>query len=550
MKQKIISKPERLASKFGPAPIQIGLKDMYEKISWARQTNPKGYEIKNITAFKVQKHGMSPKEAISFGIELENGMIIQQAGVMGGISAGVAEPGTHASIQDAIDFFNANVKEKMIGLNVTDPKSITNKIIEIDEQHKATATNQDKPSFSYIGSEISIGLSMITTAAFAERLGVPTEVVINYLYNEHTMTNGLSNEIRPMSIPVNLSVVYEGGAHGATQTLQELIDAKIIKDASLFPKRFLNPITKKDRLPMVPPQETQVMVYTETWKEAHDLGIKLTTVYQNILKENGIDYIFGAESGCTTKQVRTHNGDLINQELVLDLLNKAVDALGEDANKIMYALDIASSEIYISELDMYYIGPSSAGNDSGLVTNAEFTTYKLNLFNQFPRFISVEDWAVEDKIEHWQDAKAIMPNMIQMGDDNTVSNAFYINKFKDVINAHLQKPNQSGEQEAMFEAVGTSHQNGNISIFSHRGTRPELETYTALAAIGMGGFGGKWTLYGPGRGGLIAAMNQVEAQYADMPNVKIPYQGGVVLQNDGPYNEVGWAQVVRAHVNP
>ncbi|HLP48630.1 MAG TPA: hypothetical protein VK469_22000, partial [Candidatus Kapabacteria bacterium] len=230
-------------------------------------------------------------------------------------------------------------------------------------------------------------------------------------------------------------------------------------------------------------------------------------------------------------------------------LNEATDALGDDAKHVKWALDIASSEMYIPEIDRYYIGPSAAQNGSGLVTNEEFTRYKLELFKKYSRFLSVEDWADESKMEHWEDAKQIIPNMIQMGDDNVVSNADLIKKFKDVQNAHLQKPNQSSEEQAMIAAVGTSHQLGNVVIFSHRGTRPADEDYTATAAMAMFAFGGKWTLWGIGRGALIAAMNQVDELYNRGPyeNVKVPYQGALVRDPDGLYQQ-GWAKRLRKEI--
>ena len=349
-------------------------------------------------------------------------------------------------------------------------------------------------------------------------------------------------------------MVWEGGKHGAALTLKEMMDKEIMADASEFPGRFLDKerIKKKDKkilLGMVPPQEVQVMTFVPNWEQARNLGIKLTKIYQDKLKQRGINIEYGAESGCTTKQTHTGGGELITLELILDILNEATDALGDESKYVRWALDIASSEMYIPEIDRYFIGPGAAGNKSGLVTNDQFTRYKLDLFKKYPRFISVEDWADESKMGHWETAKQIMPYMIQMGDDNVVSNAQLIEKFKDVQNAHLQKPNQSAEEQAMIAAVGTSHKLGNAVVFSHRGTRPADEDYTATAAMGMGGFAGKWTLWGIGRGALIAAMNQADQLYNRGPykNVKVPYQGEMVLDTDGPYQQ-GWAKRLREEI--
>lgn len=542
------------SGEYGPHPMQQGLLPLYEKVEAAEKNAPPEFIIKDIYCFFDQKHGDKPKEAISFGIVLESGPIIKRAGVMGGISAGKAEPGTHGSIKEAIDFFYSKVRQKFIGLNVSQAEEITEKINVLDDRFRNNSSNKDKPRFSYIGGEISVGISMICSIAFAERLGVPLEIVLNYRYNKYCITNRLAKDIRPITIPVNYSVVWEGGKHGAALTLQEMVDKKIITDDSKFPPRFKDPDKVKERedeilLGMVPPQEVQIMTFTPTWKQAREIGVNLTKIFQKLLKAKGINYIYGAESGCTTKQTHTTNGDLITLELILDILNEAMDNLGDDSKFVRWALDIASSEMYIPEIDMYYIGPSSAKNGSGLVTNDEFTRYKLELFKKYPRFISVEDWADESEMGHWEDAKKVMHYMIQMGDDNVVSNADKIEEFKEVQNAHLQKPNQSAEEQAMIAAVGTSHQLGNVVVFSHRGTRPADEDYTATAAMGMSGFGGKWTLWGIGRGALIAAMNQVDELYNRGPyaKVEVPYQGKLVLDPNGPYQQ-DWAKRLRDEI--
>lgn len=542
---------KKYSGEYGPHPMQEGLRALYDKVAEADRQAPSKFKIKDIYCFPDQKHGVEAKEAIAFGVVLENGPVIKRAGVMGGISAGKLEPDIHASINKAIEFFNQKVRKNFIGLNVSQPEKITDKIIDLDNQFRASSSNSKKPLFSYIGSEISVGISMICAISFAERLGVPLEIILNYRYNKFCLSNNLSDKICPLTIPVNYSVVWEGGKHGAAFTLKELEDKKIITDGSGFPDRFRKgeKFEKKDKsilLGMVPPQEVQIMTFASTWEQARNIGIKLTKIYQSKLKERGIDYVYGAESGCTTKQTHTNSGELITLELILDILNEATNALGNGAKYVRWALDIASSEMYVSEIEKYYIGPSAVKNKSGLVTNDEFTEYKIGLFKKYPRFISVEDWADESMKDHWDAAKRIMPHMIQMGDDNVVSNAELIEKFRDVQNAHLQKPNQSAEEQAMIAAVGTSHHLGNVVVFSHRGKRPADEDYTATAAMGMCAFGGKWTLWGIGRGPLITAMNQADELYNRGPyeNVEVPYQGKLVLDPNGPYQQ-GWAKKLR-----
>lgn len=553
----------REPSVYGPHPMQEGLRPLYEKISWARShaTNPQ-FVIKNIYAFRDQKHGMAPVDAISFGIVLgDDTFIVQNAPVMGGLSAGGLEPETHPNIKAAIEFFNNNVSPRLKGLSVAHPDVITEMIIKIDEELNAQSEDKTLPRFSYIGAELAVGISMISTLALAEVLHVPAEVIINYRYNEYAMSHGLAKEPRPLSLPVDFSVVWEGGKHGVAKHLPDLVKEGIIKDDSRFPARFKDAelINKGDKsilLAMVPPQELQILCFAPDWDSAYDIGVKLTNIYQKLLKDNGIKTKYGAESGFTTEQVRTADGKLITLELVLGILEQAVSSLKPDEAKyVRYALDIAASEMYIPEIDMYYIGPDAAqkvdpANVDGLVTNEQFTQYKLMLFKAHPRFISCEDWAADDQITHWDPpAKLIMEKMIQMGDDLNVSRGDLILKHNalGIQNAHLHKPNQVSEERASMEAVATSHNLNNVVVWSHRGTRSPQETFTAQGAMGTGSLGSKFTLWGPGRSALIAVMSQANKMYREL-GIKVLYQGAVVLDSNGPYKDYGWVKRLREEI--
>ncbi len=553
----------REASAYGPHPTQEGLRPLYERISWAR--NHAGFPrfvIKHIYAFRDQKHGMAPVDAISFGIVLEDDtFIVENVPVMGGISAGGLEPATHPNIPAAIKFFNENLSSRLKGLTVAQPDGITEMIVKIDEEFRGRSEDKEQPRFSYIGAEIAVGISMISTIALAELLHVPAEVIINYRYNEYAMSQGLAKDPRPITIPVDFSVVWEGGKHGVAKYLPDLIKEGIIKDASRFPARFKDAklINKGDKsilLAMVPPQELQIMCFAPDYNLAYDIGVKLTNAYQKLLKDSGIKTKYGAESGFTTEQIRTTDGKLITLELVLGILEKAVNSLKPDEAKyVRFALDIAASEMYIPEIDMYYIGPDAAKevdpvNVDGLVTNEQFTRYKLGLFKRHPRFISCEDWAADDQIAHWDpSAKLIMDKMIQMGDDLDVSRGDLITKHNilGIQNAHLHKPNQISEEKFSMDAVATSHKLGNVVVWSHRGTRAPQETYTAQGAMGTGSFGSKFTLFGPGRSALIAIMTQANQVYFQL-GINVPYQGALVLNPNGPYKDQGWAIRLREEI--
>jgi phosphoglycerate kinase len=577
----------RAPSQYGPAPIQEGLRPVFERIAWARNNSDREqFKIKKIYAFRDQKHGMEPRDSISFGIVVgDSFFVVENAPVMGGISAGGLEPDTHPNINAAIEFFEKNVKSRLEGLSIADPDKITEELVKIDGEFRAQAKNKEKPMFSYIGAEISVGVSMISTIALAEVLHAPVETVTNYQYNEIAMSLGLAKDPRPMSIPVNYSVVWEGGKHGVAKYLPELVKLGLIKDDSRFPARFkdqklIDKGEKEILLAMVPPQELQIMALTSTWKEAYRIGVNLTNAFKKTLRQNGVLTKYGAESGFTTDQTKsgkniafklnisgietleipgvTEGGQVITFEFILDLLEKAVDSLDpNDAKYVRYALDMAASEMHIPENDLYYIGMAAAqgvdsGNKDGLVDNQQFTQYKYNIFRNHPRFLSKEDWAADYRLEHWDpSAKAFMMAMaiIQMGDDFDVSREDLIRKHNKlgIQNAHLHKPNQASERKAGLLAVATSHNLNNVVVWSHRGTRSPQETYTTQGAIGTGAFGAKVTLWGPGRSALIAVMNQVES-FAREFNIDIPYQGALVQDPNGPYQDAkaySWAAKFR-----
>ena len=143
--------PIRGYTKYGPHEIQRGLVPYYQQVARARKEAPRKLTITDVLAFPVQKHGMRPKEAIAFSMVVGGQTINQQAGVMGGISAGIAEPGTHPSIEEAINFFEKHVRANIRGLNVGRPDDITNALISLDSTFRHES---NKPLFSHVGSEL------------------------------------------------------------------------------------------------------------------------------------------------------------------------------------------------------------------------------------------------------------------------------------------------------------------------------------------------------------------------------------------------------------
>jgi len=132
-------------------------------------------------------------------------------------------------------------------------------------------------------------------------------------------------------------------------------------------------------------------------------------------------------------------------DIVLGLMSKAVNACGY-ANKIAFALDCASSEMYDAKTDTYLLHGKRVSAD-------ELIAYTKTLCQKYP-MVFIEDLLDENDWENYSKATRELTNTIMIGDDLVVSD---INRLKrayetKAVEGFVLKPNQVG---TITEALDT-----------------------------------------------------------------------------------------------
>ena len=153
----------------------------------------------------------------------------------------------------------------------------------------------------------------------------------------------------------------------------------------------------------------------------------------------------------------------------LDLLGNAIKNAGYlPQNDILYALDVAASELYKNNL--YYFESSDAA-----YTAVELIDWYKKLTTNYP-IVSIEDGLAEDDWLNWQFLHKELGRNIQLvGDDLLVTNIGRLQKCinMNAANAILIKPNQIGTLTETIKAIQLAQANKFGVIVSHRSGETE-----------------------------------------------------------------------------
>ena len=129
----------------------------------------------------------------------------------------------------------------------------------------------------------------------------------------------------------------------------------------------------------------------------------------------------------------------------------------------MVALDVAATEFYNKEQDVYTFGGDSKKPQ-------DLIDMYLEWIKEYS-IISIEDPFSEDDFSSWNKFMQQIPEGVRVvGDDLLVTNVERINVSieKNLCNAVLIKPNQIGSLTETMQAIALSHKNGMTTMISHR----------------------------------------------------------------------------------
>ncbi|OYT37663.1 MAG: phosphopyruvate hydratase [Desulfurococcales archaeon ex4484_58] len=313
---------------------------------------------------------------------------------------------------------------KVIGPAIKDMDSrrqweIDHKMIEID----------GTPNKSRLGGNAIVATSLAVAKAAASTLEIPL-----YMYLGGYTAN---------TLPVPMLNIINGGVHAGNKLdFQEFM---------IVPAGF------------------------NSFSEALRASVEIYHVLRNILKNRyGLSAInVGDEGG--------YAPPLENISEALDLLVEAIREAGYDpGSEVALALDVASSQLYIEERNVYRVEEKELSRD-------EMIELYRELIDAYP-IVSIEDPLYEEDFEGFVElTKNIGNKVLVVGDDLFTTNPERLSKGISIGagNAVLVKVNQIGTLSETIEVVKLAFRNNYKAIISHRSGDTE-DPCIADLAVGLG----------------------------------------------------------------
>jgi len=305
----------------------------------------------------------------------------------------------------AVENINTKIKSSLVGVDPFNQKNIDQIMLDLDG-----TSNKE-----VLGSNAILAVSLAVARAGAISKGVPLYTYLYDLYQEYEETT--------LIIPEPGFNVLNGGAHA---------------DSGLDIQEF-----------MLMPQLGSI-------KENVRAGSEIYHALKDLLSKEGYTVSVGDEGGFAPQ--------LPNNKEALVLLKKAIENSGYLLGKnILLALDVAATEFYNKEKDVYTLGGSEKKPQ-------DLIDMYLEWIKEYS-IISIEDPFSEDDFTSWNKFMTTLPEGVRaVGDDLLVTNVERINLSieKNLCNDVLIKPNQIGSLTETMQAIALSHKNGMSTMISHR----------------------------------------------------------------------------------
>jgi enolase len=358
-------------------------------------------------------------------VQLESG-VIGRASVPSGASTGEHEAVElrdgdkkrylGKGVQKAVANINDKIADELIDFDAVDQVAIDNMLIQLD----------GTPNKSELGANAILGVSLAVAKAAAETFALP---LFQYIGGVNAKT-----------LPVPMMNILNGGSHADnTVDFQEF---------------------------MIVPHGA------ETFAEALRMGAETFHSLKSVLKSKGYSTSVGDEGGFAP--------NLKSNEETLDIMMTAIEKAGyKPGDEISFALDVAASEMYDKEKNVYQFFKS----DKSEKTAEEMVDIYLKLVDKYP-IISIEDGLDENDWKGWKFMTDKLKDKIQLvGDDIFVTNTEKLSKAIDegVANSILIKVNQIGTLTETLDAIEMAKRAGYTSVISHRSGETEDATIADIA---------------------------------------------------------------------
>ena len=285
---------------------------------------------------------------------------------------------------------------------------------------------------SKLGANAILGVSLATAKACAESCGL-------FLYE---YIGGVNAKV----LPVPMMNILNGGKHADNNVdLQEF---------------------------MIMP------VGAPTFAEALRMGAEVFGSLKKVLKANKLNTAVGDEGGFAPDL--KSNADAL--KVITEAVQKSGYKLGED---ILFALDPASSEFYDKGKGKYILK-----SEKRELTSEGMVDFYVELIEEHPAIISIEDGLAEDDWEGWQLLTAKLGSKIQIvGDDLFVTNPKRLARgiADKSANSILIKLNQIGTLTETLDTIEMARKASFTAVVSHRsGETEDTSVADVVVAVGAG----------------------------------------------------------------
>lgn len=317
-------------------------------------------------------------------------------------------------VKTAVDNVNNIIADELVGYDATEQVIIDKILIELD----------GKENKENLGANAMLSVSLAVAKAAAEALDLP---LYQYLGGVNSKT-----------LPVPMMNILNGGKHADNN---------------------------------VDIQEFMIMpVGAHDFKEAVQICSEIYHYLKKVLKEKGMSTSVGDEGGFAP--------NLASNEEALQVIAQAVKDAGYELGKdILFALDIAATEIYDEESKLYYLE-----SENKKFTSEQLVDYYAALIEKYP-VVSIEDGLSEEDWDGWKIMTRKLGNKIQIvGDDLFVTNTKRLERGikNQTANAILIKLNQIGTLTETLDAMQMASRAGFASVVSHRSGETEDTTIADL----------------------------------------------------------------------
>ena len=318
-------------------------------------------------------------------------------------------------VEKAVKNVNEVIAPEILGLDVTQQVLLDQIMINLD----------GTPNKGKLGANAILGVSMACARAAANFVGLPL-----YLY-----LGGFNAK----ELPTPMMNIINGGSHA---------------DNSVDFQEF-----------MIMP------VGAPTFKEALRMGAEVFHALKAVLKSKGYNTAVGDEGGFAP--------NLKSNEEALEVIMTAIkDAGYKPGDDVRLAMDVASSEFYNKEKNVYDL----AGEGKEM-TAEELSDFYAELVDKYP-IVSIEDGLDENDWDGWKVLTEKLGNKVQLvGDDLFVTNTDKLARGieEGIANSILIKVNQIGTLTETFQAIEMAKKAGYTAVVSHRSGETEDATIADIA---------------------------------------------------------------------